>query len=151
MIRDLIQLFIGENDPAKLRIVIRRQRVTIDRLLKENAELRAQNRQLRRRLGDRDLRLLRQAEFDCILMGSLYFAEQSISRRACKLAGIGDRRWRRAVALLQVGRVHNRKRVTVETPEEFEAGLRVAGERVRRDGMDPLLLRMPPCLKKRTD
>lgn len=145
MIRQLIDLFSQHNDPAKLRAIIRKQRDIIDRLRLENAQLRAENRAMRRRLGDKDLRLLRQAETDAVLLGALHFAHQPTSRRACQAVGIGALHWRRAMALLQVARVHDGRGLDVTTPEDFERALRVARERVERDGMETLGHRMPSC------
>lgn len=145
MIRQLIDAFAAHNDPAKLRAIIAKQRLIIDRLRKENAQLRHENRDLRRRLADAELRLLRQAETDAILIGGLYFAGQYTSRRACQNVGIGPLHWRRAMALLQVARVHDGKRIEASTPEDFERALRVASERVKRDGMDVIRHRMPSC------
>lgn len=143
MLRQLIDLFSQQNDPAKLRAVIAKQRDVIAKLRIENAQLRRENRQLRRRLADADLRLLRQAETDALLLGGLYFAELPTSRRACAEIGIGRRHWTRAVALLKVARVHDGRRLTVESAEDFERALRTASERVRRDGLDVVRWRMP--------
>ena len=145
MIRQLIDLFSQHNDPVKLRAVIRKQRDVIAKLRLENAQLRAENRALRRRLADADLRLLRQAETDAVLIGALHFAGQYTSRRACLAMGISARHWRRAMALLMVARVHNGQRLDVETPDDFERAIRVARQRIERDGMEVLGLRMPVC------
>jgi hypothetical protein len=116
-----------------------------ERLRLENAKLRNENRQLRRRLADAELRLVRRAHADGLLMGGLYFAGLSISRRACQAVGIGDKRWTRAVALLRVGRVHDGNHITVEEPADFERALRVARQRVEAQGLDTLRYLLPLC------
>jgi len=147
MIRQLIDAFAAHNDPAKLRAVIAKQRLIIDRLRKENAQLRHENRQLRRRLKDTELNLLRRAETDAYLIGALYFAQQSTSRRACGACGIGPRRWHRAIALLRVARIHDGRRIDEVTPEEFERAVVVGRQRVERDGLDVVRWRMPICYR----
>jgi hypothetical protein len=116
-----------------------------EKLRLENARLLKENRHLRRRLRDAEFRLLRRAEMDAMLLGGLYFAGQSISRRACQEYGIGERRWNRAMALLKVGRVVDEECVRCETPEEYERAVRVARQRVENQGMDTLRDRMPLC------
>ena len=145
MIDRLIGVLSEHNDPAKLRTIIHEQRRLIQRLHLENAQLRAENRQLRRRLADAELRLVRQAETDALLLGALYFAGQATSRRAALACGVSERHWRRAVALLQVGRVHDGQRITTEAPEDFERAVRLAVGRVERNGLDALRWRMPRC------
>lgn len=145
MIDKLIGAFSAHNDPAKLRAIIHEQRRLLQRLQLENAQLRAENRRLRRRLADAELRLVRQAETDALLLGGLYFAGLPTSRRAALQCGVSERHWRRAVALLQVGRVHDGQRITTQAPEDFERAVRMAVGRIERDGMDAIKWRMPRC------
>lgn len=114
-----------------------------ERLQMENLHLRKENRELRRRLRDGEMRLLRRAVADAMLIGALYFSKQTISRRACGLVGIGERRWVRAQALLRLARIHDGRRIRVETPGEFERALTVAQTRVEHDGLERLRERMP--------
>src|SRR5262245_61658151 len=123
MLAQLIDAFQSHHDPARLRSVIRKQSLLIDRLRLENATLRAENRQMRRRLADAELRLLQRAEADALLLGGLYFAGLPTSRRACADVGIGARRWRRAIALLMVGRAHDGQRVTVIDAPDYERAI----------------------------
>jgi hypothetical protein len=113
-----------------------------DRLAYENAKLRQENRQLRRRLRDGELRLLRSAHADALLLGALYFSGQYTSRRACQ-AVMSEHRWMQARALLLLARIHNGKRITAETPEEFERVVAVARKRVEREGLAVLHHRLP--------
>src|SRR5262245_37088111 len=63
-----------------------------DRLAYENAKLRQENRRLRRHLRDGDLRVLRSAVADALLLGALHFAGHYTSRRA--VAGVmSEHRW----------------------------------------------------------
>ena len=75
-----------------------------ERLIVENANLRAENRQLRRRLPEStgDMRRLRQAHRDARAMILHRFDGYSISRANCLTLGISRRRWSNARALLQV-------------------------------------------------
>ena len=108
----------------------------------ENAKLRQENRQLRRRLRDGELPVLRSAVADALLLGALHFAGQYTSRRA--VAGImSEHRWWQARALLLLARVHDGQRITVGTPEEFERAVDVARQRVEREGLVVLRVRLP--------
>lgn len=148
MIQRLIDLFSVNNDPTRLRAIIRKQADIIRKQELKIAELQSENRSLRRRLADAELRLLRRAEADAVLLGALHFSGCATSRRACADVGLGHRRWRRAVALLQVGRVHDGRCITTDAPEDFERSVRVAGERVRRHGAETLRHRMPLYSKR---
>lgn len=143
MIHKLIELFSQQNDPAKLRAVIRKLSAENERLRLENANLRAENRQLRRRLRDSELRIVRRAERDALLIGGLFFAGLPTSRRACCAVGITEWGWTRAQALLWVARIANNGDIRTETPEDYERAVRVAVEHLTRDGLDSLRHRMP--------
>lgn len=118
-----------------------------ERLRLENAQLRRENGYLRRRLRDAELRLLRRATADALLMGGLYFAGQSTSKRALRPLGIGHRRWARACALLKLARVHDGQRITANEPGEFDKALNLAQMRVQRDGMVAMQHRLPLWLQ----
>lgn len=145
MINKVIDAIHKAQDYGRLQGYVLRLCEENERLRLENAKLRQENRQLRRRLADAELRLVRRAHADALLMGGLYFAGLPISRRACKVAGIGDKRWTRARALLRVARVINDQRVRAETPEDFERAISVARQRIEREGMHVLAVRMPLC------
>ena len=143
MLYRLIELFSEQNDPAKLRAAIHKLSAENERLRLENANLRAEGRQLRRRLRDPELRIVRRAERDALLIGGLHFAGLPTSRRACYAIGITEWRWTRAQALLRVARITDHGNIRTETPEDYERAIRVAVERLTRDGLDSLRYRMP--------
>jgi hypothetical protein len=145
MINQVIDAIHKVKDYRRLQGYVLRLCEENERLRLENAKLRNENRQLRRRLADAELRLVRRAHADALLMGGLYFAGLSISRRACQAVGIGDHRWTRARALLRVARVIDNQRVRVESPEDFERAITVAKQRVEREGLEILRYRMPLC------
>jgi hypothetical protein len=119
-----------------------------ERLRLENAQLRKENRTLRRRLHDAELRLLRRATADALLMGGLYFAGQTASKRALKAMGIGHRRWARACALLKLARVHDGRRILATEPGEFDKALNLAQMRVQREGLGAMQHRLPLWLQR---
>lgn len=146
MIDRLIASLSAHNDPIKLRSIIIEQRRLIERLHLANAQLRAENRQLRRRLADAELRIVRAAESDALLIGALYFAGLPTSRRACATVGISQWRWATAQGLLRVARISDAAgAMLAETPEAFERGVLLAVERLTRDGLDALRYRLPLC------
>jgi hypothetical protein len=114
-----------------------------ERLQLENAQLRKENRYLRRRLKDAELKLLRRAAADAALMGALYFAGDATSRRAMQTLGMGEKRWTRACALLKLARIHDGRRIVASEPGEFDTALTLAEQRVRRDGMAAIQHRLP--------
>lgn len=75
----------------------------IDRLRLDNANLQAENRHLRRLLKDHELRLLRRAERDALLIGALHYSGSATSKRVCATVGMGENRWCLARALLRYG------------------------------------------------
>ena len=87
-----------------------------ERLRGEVANLRVENRQLRRRLPESvgDMRRLRQAHRDARAMVLHRFNGYSISRDNCLTLGISERRWMNARALLQVARVYGASDIVVE-------------------------------------
>lgn len=87
-----------------------------ERLIVENANLRAENRTLRRRLPEStgDVRRLRQAHRDAKAMILHRFSGYSISRSSCLALGISRRRWSIARALLQVARVYAGNDIVIE-------------------------------------
>lgn len=145
MIHRMIDVLTRASERNQLRDMVLKLLQENEQLRLENAKLRAENRQIRRRLADAELRLVRRAQADALLIGGLHFAELPTSRRACYDVGLSERRWMRAMALLRVGRVAQDGRIGVDAPEDFERGVRVAVERVKRDGIDTLRHRMPLC------
>lgn len=118
-----------------------------DRAVYEAALLRKENRYLRRRLKDKEMRLLRCAHADALLLGMLHYSYQSTSRAECARSGImSERRWNRACALARLAGVRDRKCIGWHddvSAEEFVERLDGAAERVKAHGFDVLRAAMP--------
>jgi hypothetical protein len=143
MIHKLIDALTRAKDDNRLRDAFLKLAQDNERLRLKVAQLQSENRQLRRRLHDAELRLLRRAEADALLVGALHFADLPTSRRACAEVGLGHRRWVRAQALLKLGRVVDGRRIVTDAPEDFERAVRVATEKVKKQGIEALRHRMP--------
>lgn len=135
---------IGRKDIAQIQALCAELVKANDALRLENAKLRAENRELRRRLAERELSTLRRAEADAGLIGGLLFAQVPTTRAACLEYGISRRRWAWAMALLRVAQVRRHdggwRDVSMDS---FEASLRGAVGIVERDGVQVLTDRMP--------
>lgn len=92
----------------------------IDRLRLENANLRQENRHLRRLLKDHELRMLRRAKRDALLIGALHFAGGYTSKRQCATVGMGENRWCLARALLRRAGLLRGGSITAETAQGYE-------------------------------
>lgn len=89
--------------------------MNVEQMALEIANLRAENRQLRKRLPDlRDMKRLRQAHRDAKALLLRRFSGYSISRAECLGAGIPARRWPWAVALLRCAGVYKSGDVAVD-------------------------------------
>lgn len=89
--------------------------MTNEQLQIEIANLRAENRALRKRLPVvRDMKRLRQAHRDAKAMLLRRFSGYSISRDECREVGIPCRRWPWAVALLRCAGVYRSGDVAVD-------------------------------------
>ena len=142
MLDQVLEWLRRGDDVKTLRVELVRLLQERDRLAYENAKLRQENRQLRRRLRDGELRVLRSAVADALLLGALHFAGQYTSRRA--VAGLmSEHRWWQARALLLLARVHDGQRITVGTPADLERAVEVARQRVEREGLAVLRVRLP--------
>ncbi len=107
-----------------------------DALRLENAKLRAENRQLRRRLHDRELARLRRAESDCLLLGALHYGGLQTTARAAADYGISKRSWIAACGLLNLAHVRLNDGRWRDLPmEEYEAALRASVALVEREGL----------------
>lgn len=93
------------------------------RLRLDNANLREENRHLRRLLSDHDLRMLRRAHRDALLIGALHYAGGFTSRRQCAQVGMGENRWCLARALMRRARVLRGNRIVEEQAGDFEIRL----------------------------
>ena len=72
LIDGLCERFSG--DYQRMAVALDQALAEIDRLRLEVANLRSENRELRRMLQDHELRMLRRAERDALLLGALHFA-----------------------------------------------------------------------------
>ncbi|MEZ4707585.1 MAG: hypothetical protein R3A44_10280 [Caldilineaceae bacterium] len=115
-----------------------------EKLLVDNATLRAENRYLRKLVGNsKHGRLLRRTHTDAQQLIAWRFAGLSISRRAANEMGMGQRRWQWARALLMLAGVHNGEDVI---EPDFDAVLRALHDTsvsLEKTGLDRLRLRLP--------
>jgi hypothetical protein len=94
----------------------------VARLATENAQLRAENRRLRKlKVNAGRGRILARALDDATVMLTWRFAGYSISRAKCAELGLTDRPWEWARALLMAARIHDGADIT-ET--DFDVALR---------------------------
>lgn len=119
-----------------------------DRLLSkefDNALLRAEIAKLARKLRENsyETRLIRQAEADAKLLCLLHVAGSPTSRAVIVPDVMNRGRWRRAIALLTLARVHTGRRFTSKESEEIAKAISRTVERLERDGIEPLRLRIP--------
>lgn len=137
MLHELIAAYRKGRDFEQLADLAARLVLENDRLRLENAQLRAENRHLRRVLRDRELRLLRRAEADAVLLGAMHFAHLPTSSRAALDIGISRRRWHWARALLKVAALHDGGHgdFTVTDPAAFEELLAGGVALVEADGL----------------
>lgn len=112
----------------------------IDRLRLENANLRSELRELRRRLQDYELRMLRRAERDALLLGALHFSGGYTSKRQAATVGMGENRWTLARALLVYGGAISKrtKTIKVQTPGDWENAVAAGVRLVASEGVDLL-------------
>lgn len=115
-----------------------------EKLLVDNATLRAENRYLRKLVGNsKHGRLLRRTHTDAQQLIAWRFAGLSISRRAANEMGMGQRRWQWARALLMLAGVHNGEDVI---EPDFDAVLRALHDTavsLEKTGLERLRLRLP--------
>ena len=115
-----------------------------DALRLENAKLLAENRNLRRRLADADLRLLRRAQVDASMLILMRLAHTETSRTSALNYGISRRRWAWARALLKKSGCMDYAGEWLDRDiDGFERSLVGAVERVERLGVDLLKLGLP--------
>ena len=115
-----------------------------DALRLENAKLKSENRTLRRRLADADLRLLRRAQVDASMLVLMHLACSPTSRTSALNYGISRRRWAWARALLKKSGCMDYAGEWLDRDiDGFERSLVGAVERVERLGVDLLKLGLP--------
>ena len=124
-------------DYRQMAIALDAALAEIDRLRLEVANLRTENRELRRMLQDYELRLLRRAERDALLLGALHFSGGFTSKRQAQSIGLGENRWTLARALLTFGGAISKrtKTVRVQTPGEWEAAVAAGVRLVASEGV----------------
>ncbi len=112
----------------------------IDRLRLENANLRTENRELRRMLADHELRMLRRAERDALLLGALHFSGGYTSKRQAATVGMGENRWTLARALLRFGGAVSKRtnKIKAQTPAQWEMAVESGVRIVAAEGCDLL-------------
>lgn len=111
----------------------------IDRLRLENANLRSELRELRRRLQDHELRMLRRAERDALLLGALHICGGFTSKREARSIGLGENRWCLArVVLKRGGALRNDGTWRELSADSIESAVRVGVEKIASAGIDAL-------------
>lgn len=92
------------------------------RLAQDNAQLRAENRRLRKlKVNAGRGRILSRAQHDATVMLTWRFAGYAISRAKCAELGVTERRWEWARALMIAARIHDGADVT---EPDFDVALR---------------------------
>lgn len=119
-----------------------------DSLLAEqftNANLRSQVRELSRKLRakSRDGRFIQQAHADAVLLYSLWVAGSPISRDVVVPEILTRGRWRRAVELCRMARVHTGLEFSTEDAETVKSALQSVVNRLEIEGLDLLRRRLP--------
>lgn len=137
LIDGLCERFSG--DYQRMAVALDQALAEIDRLRLEVANLRSENRELRRMLQDHELRMLRRAERDALLLGALHFAGGYTSKRQVATIGVGENRWSLARVLLRFGGVLRKDgSYKVQTPGEWEAAVAFGVRVVAAEGCDLL-------------
>ena len=127
-------------DYQRMAVALDKALAEIDRLRLENANLRVELHDLRRRLQDHELRMLRRAERDALLLGALWFSGGYTSKRQAQSIGLGENRWCLARALLTFGGAISKrtKTVRVQTPAQWETAVSCGVRIVAAEGVDLL-------------
>ena len=137
LIDSLCTSFSG--DYRQMAIALDAALAEIDRLRLEVANLRTENRELRRMLQDHELRMLRRAERDALLLGALHFSGGFTSKRQAQSIGVGENRWSLARVLLKFGGVLRKDgSYKAQTPADWETGVAHGVRVVAAEGCDLL-------------
>lgn len=144
MLQELWKTYQAGKSYAEVEALCVRLIAENDALRLENAKLRAENRSLRRRLADADLRLLRRAEADANMLVLMHLAYAPTSRNTALQYGISRRRWMWARALLKrAGCMDHRGEWVDYDLDGFERALIGSVEIVEGLGIDALKLALP--------
>lgn len=138
LIDSLCERYSG--DYRQMAVALDAALAEIDRLRLEVANLRTENRELRRMLRDHELRMLRRAERDALLLGALHFSGGYTSKRHVSTVGMGENRWCLARALLRFGGAISKRTgaIKAETPAQWEASVSSGVRIVAAEGIDLL-------------
>lgn len=112
-----------------------RAEAMLQRLVMENAQLRKENRYLRKlKVNAGKGRILNRAMADATAMLAWRFAGYSISRTKARDLGITERRWEWARALMQAARIHDGHDVTEPDFDAAMHRLAAAHDRIEAQG-----------------
>ena len=127
-------------DYQRMAVALDKALAEIDRLRLENANLRVELHDLRRRLQDHELRMLRRAERDALLLGALWFSGGYTSKRQAQSIGLGENRWCLARALLTYGGAISKRTKTIkaQTPADWETAVSCGVRIVASEGVSIL-------------
>ena len=121
----------------------------LERLLVDNAQLRSENRYLRKVTKDSAHgRLLRRTHTDAQQLIVWRFAGFPISRPAAHEQGMTRRRWQWSRALLMLARVHNGEDIITCNFDEAISQLAATVAKLERDGLELLRLKLPISARK---
>ena len=144
MLQELWNTYQNGKSYAEIEALCTRLVAENDALKLENAKLLAENRQLRRRLADADLRLLRRAQVDANMLVLMHLAGGYTSRSSALNYGISRRRWAWARALLKKSGCMDYGGEWLDRDlNGFETSLNGTVERVERLGVDLLKIALP--------
>lgn len=111
-----------------------------DRLRIERAALQKENRTLRRRLPNPELRIMRRARLDAELLIAAHLGGLPTSRRESVNLGISHRRWNWAAALLDLARIRHRTGAwRTDEADQLRLRLDLAAHKVEREGIGLLV------------
>jgi hypothetical protein len=144
MLRELLETYESGKHYAEIEKLCVQLIADNDILRLDNARLLAENRQLRRRLKDADLRLLRRAQVDANMMVLMHLACSQTTRAKSLEYGISRRRWAWARALLKKSGCMDYAGEWMDRDiDGYESCLLNAVDRVERLGVDLLKLGLP--------
>lgn len=144
MLHELWNTYQAGKSYAELEALCAQLIAENDALRLENAKLLAENRNLRRRLADADLRLLRRAQVDANMLVLMHLACSPTSRATALHYGISRRRWAWARALLKKSGCMDYSGEWLDRDlDGYERSLVGAVERVERLGVDLLKMGLP--------
>lgn len=116
-------------------VTLQRIEAMVQRMAVDNAQLRADNRRLRKLVVNRDRgRILDRALDDATALLTWRFAGYAISRKYARQLGLSERRWEWARALLMAARIHNGDDITEPDFQIAVQRLATAHDRIMATG-----------------